>query len=356
MTFEEKYKILGSKKSTYDGVFFTGVKTTGIFCHPSCRARTPKVENVIFYNSINECLENGYRPCKICKPLEQIGELPQYIKEILTELKENPHIKISDADLKKRNIEPHTIRRWFKKHYEITFQAYQRMLRINCAFENIKKGTSVTASAFDSGYESLSGFNESYRALFGASVTNSKSKSVINVVRFASPIGSMIACATPKGICYLGFIGQKRMEEHFSELQKEVNAVILPGKNEHLTKVQTELKAYFKGELKKFSVSLDPRGTAFRKEVWFALEQIDYGKVVSYKEQALAMNKLKAIRAIAASNGANKISIIIPCHRVVGSDGSLTGYAGGLHRKKWLLEFEKKNSNQPIQKELKFDD
>ena len=355
MSFEDKYSVLGTRNTKYDGTFFTAVKTTGIFCHPSCRARIPKAKNVTFYDTIEEALQNGFRPCKVCKPMEKIGETPIYIKNIIAELQQNPHIKISDEQLKSKGIEPHTIRRWFKKNYNITFHSFQRMLRINYAFTNIKNGNSITHSAYGSGYESLSGFNDSYRSLFGESASKSKNRNVINVLRFSSPIGSIIACATKKGLCFLGFIGQKRIEKQFDEIQKQFNAIILPGKNVHLTKVKKETNEYFDGKRKTFSVSLDIVGTDFRKKVWAELLNISYGKTVSYKEQAIAINNLKAVRAVASANGANKISIIIPCHRVIGSNGSLTGYAGGLHRKKWLLNFEKSNSNQPIQKIIDYD-
>ena len=349
MTFEEKYKVIGTRNTKYDGTYFTAVKTTGIFCHPSCRARVPKAKNVCFYDSIQECLQNGFRPCKLCRPMEKIGETPAYIKNIIAQLQQCPHEKITDEQLKLKGIEPHTIRRWFKKNYQITFHAFQRMLRINYAFTNIKKGNSITHSAYESGYESLSGFNESYRSLFGASASNSKNKNVINVLRFSSPIGSIIACATEKGLCFLGFIGQKRIEKHFTELQKHFNAIILPGKNKHLTQAHKEINEYFDGQRKTFSVSLDLVGTEFRKQVWSVLLEIPYGQTRSYKQQAVAMNKVKAVRAVASANGANKISIIIPCHRVIGSNGSLTGYAGGLPKKSWLLNFEKVNVEKEIE-------
>lgn len=355
MSFDDKYKVLGTRNTQYDGTYFTAVKTTGIFCHPSCRARTPKAKNVVFYDTIQEALQNGFRPCKVCKPMEKIGETPDYIQDVIAMLQQNPHQKISDEDLKNKGIEPHTIRRWFKKNYNITFHAFQRMLRINYAFTNIKGGKTITHAAFESGYESLSGFNESYRSIFGASASQSKEQNIINTLRFSSPIGSMIACATSDGICLLGFIGQKRMEDQLVAIQKELNAVILPGKNPHLIQVEQEMNEYFDGERKCFSVPLDILGTPFRKQVWDALLAIPYGKTVSYKDQAIAINNLKAIRAVASANGANKISIIIPCHRVIGSNGSLTGYGSGLHKKSWLLNFEKEQSGQAIQSVLNFE-
>jgi len=340
LTFEQKYQQLGQKDNQYDGLFFTAVKTTGIFCHPSCRARTPKAENVIFYDDVQTCLENGYRPCKICKPLEQIGEVPDFIKSIMVQLQKNPQDKISDEDLKQQGIEPHTIRRWYKKHHGMTFHAFQRMFRINYAFNHIKKGKSITTSAFDSGYDSLSGFNQSFQTIFGQSANKSKHKNVINVARIASPIGALIACASEKGVCFLGFVGQKHLERNFALIEKHFKAVILPTPNPHLNVLEKELKEYFAGKRQTFEVPLDIIGTEFQQKVWQALVQIPYGQTSTYKQQAISIDKLKAIRAVATANGANKISIIIPCHRIIGSDGSLTGYAGGLHRKRWLLDFE----------------
>ena len=346
LTFEEKYNIISSKDTQYEGVFITAVKTTGIFCRPSCRARKPKIENVIFYDKVQEAMQNGFRPCKVCKPLEQEATTPQYIKDIIKELEQNPYLRIKDEDLKARDIEPHNIRRWFKKHYHITFQSFQRMLRINDAFTKIKKGESITSSAFESGYESLSGFNESYRSIFGDTASKTKNKTIVNIARFSTPVGPVFACATEKGLCLLEYTDRKILEAQFKDLRNRLNAVILPGKNPYLTQAQVELKEYFEGKRKTFSVPLDTQGTDFRKEVWDELLTIPYGETRSYKEQAIAINNLKAIRAVASANGANKISIIIPCHRVIGADGSLTGYGGGLHRKKWLLEMEMKNSGK----------
>ncbi|MCP5064857.1 MAG: bifunctional transcriptional activator/DNA repair protein Ada, partial [Ignavibacteriae bacterium] len=261
LTSKQKYNVLGSKDTQYDGIFITAVKTTGIFCRPSCRARTPKFENVIFYDNVFEALQNGFRPCKVCKPMEQNGSTPIEIKKILKELHKNPQLRIDDNELKQRGLEPHTIRRWFKKHYNMTFHSFQRMLRINDAFTNIKNGKSITQSAFGSGYDSLSGFNDSYRSVFGDSACKTKNKSIVNIVRFSTPIGAMFACATEKGICLLEFTDEKRLESLLEDIQKRLNAVILPSENPHLEQVQKELKEYFDGKRKEFSMPLDVQGT-----------------------------------------------------------------------------------------------
>jgi len=340
LTFQEKYDAIGKQDTHYEGVFITAVKTTGIFCRPSCRARKPKAENVIFYNTAQEAIQNGFRPCKVCKPMERMDETPGYVQNIIKELHENPYLRIKDYDLVQRGIEPSHIRRWFKKHHAMTFHAYQRMLRINAAYNSIRKGDTVTDSAFESGYNSLSGFNESYRSIFGNSATQSYEKKVINIVRFTTPIGPMFGCATSQGVCLLDFTDRRMLETEFKDLCKRLHAVILPGNNPHLEHLQSELSEYFSGKRKIFTIPLHTPGTDFQQSVWKVLQDIPYGETRSYKQQAIALGNPKAVRAVASANGHNRVGIVIPCHRVIGSDGSLVGYGGGLHRKKWLLDFE----------------
>jgi AraC family transcriptional regulator of adaptative response/methylated-DNA-[protein]-cysteine methyltransferase len=343
ITFLEKNKTISTKKRLHEGIVYTAVKTTGIFCHPSCGARTPKSENVIFYDSTQEALQNGFRPCKVCKPMEKAGIVSDYITSLIKELHQNPYLKITDDDLKERNVKPSQVERWFKKHHNITFDTYQRMLRINFAFKSLKKSERATNAALVNSRESLSGFKESYRYVFGNPPTNTNKKTVLNIIRFSTPVGPMFACASSKGVCLLDFTDCRTLETDFQYLTKQLNALMVSGKNSHLDHVLSELQGYFDGNRKNFTGPLHTLGTDFQKSVWKTLQDIPFGQTCSYKQQAIALGNPKAIRAVASANGSNPISIIIPCHRVIGSDGSLTGYGGGLHRKKWLLDYEKAN-------------
>ncbi|MBT8252789.1 MAG: helix-turn-helix domain-containing protein, partial [Bacteroidia bacterium] len=253
LSFEEKYEAIGKKESKYEGVFVTGVKTTGIFCRPSCRARKPKAENVVFYQNAKQAIQHGFRPCKICKPIENEFETPAYIKDIIQELHKHPYLKIKDEGLRRRGIVPSQIRRWFNKHHNMTFHAYQRMLRLNHAFKGIKEGHSVTDTAYNTGFESLSGFNESYRNVFGNAPTKTKNKTVINITRFSTKLGPMFACATDKGLCLLEFTDRRMLETEFEDLQKRLNGVILPGKNTFLVQARTEISEYMEGNRKEFT-------------------------------------------------------------------------------------------------------
>lgn len=190
-----------------------------------------------------------------------------------------------------------------------------------------------------------------YKAKFLSLVNNTKfnlkkigminNSNTIYKSKINTPIGDMIVCATDFGICALIFEDENRSKSVVEEISKSIEANIVNDKNKHLTQVEKELNEYFEGKRKEFSVALDLQGTDFRKLVWNQLLKVPYGEARSYKDQAIAMNKLTAIRAIASANGANKIEIIVPCHRIIGTNGNLTGYAGGLDRKKWLLDLEK---------------
>ena len=337
------YKALVNKDVSYEGTFIAAVKTTGIFCRPTCTARKPKQENVEFFSTTKEAIISGYRPCKVCNPLEKLGATPDYIKEILKELNDNPSLKFKDWDLIQRGIEPNNIRRWFLKNHGITFHSYQRMFRINSAFKKIQNGEPVTSVAFETGYESLSGFNDSFKSIFGVSPSNSKDKKIVNITRLETPLGTMFACAVEQGICLLEFTDRRMLETELKALTKVLNANIIQGANRHFDLLKQQLDEYFEGKRKEFTVPLYTPGTEFQESVWKELQNIPYGSTRSYKQQAAALQKPEAVRAVANANGMNRISIIIPCHRVIGNDGSLTGYGGGLWRKKWLLDMEKKN-------------
>jgi len=336
----QMYQALVDKDSSYEGTFIAAVKTTGIFCRPTCTARKPKIENVEFFKTTKEAMLSGYRPCKVCRPLEYAGQTPDYIAKILAELNEDPSLKYSDWDLEKRKIEPSQMRRWFLKNHGMTFHAFQRVFRINAALKKIQQGESVTGTAFDSGYNSLSGFSESFKSILGVSPKFSSQKTIIDLARLETPLGPMYACATDKGICLLEFTDRKMLETEFKIIKKKLNADIIYGVNAHLDELKVQLEEYFSAIRTAFTIPLDPVGTEFQKRVWEVLNEIPYGTTRSYAGQAKALNKPEAIRAIAQANGMNKISIVIPCHRVIGSDGKLTGYGGGLWRKKWLLDLE----------------
>jgi len=163
----------------------------------------------------------------------------------------------------------------------------------------------------------------------------------IQGVRFTTPLGSLLACATRQGLCVLEFADQSPSDTFPKALCQRLHAIVVSGRNPHLDQTQSELAQYFLGERKKFTVSLHLRwGTPFQRSVWAALQTIPYGETWTYKQQAIAIGNPKAVRAVASANSQNPIAILTPCHRVIGSDGNLMGYRGGLQRKQALLDLE----------------
>ena len=337
---EIMYQALVERDSSFEGVFIAGVKTTGIFCRSTCNAKKPKSENVEYFLDAKQALSFGYRPCKVCHPMQPAGEQPAWLVSLLKEMAKQPEIKLKHQDLRERDLDPVRVRRWFKKHHGITFQAYARAIRINRAFGLIKHTDTITDTAFDSGFESLSGFNDAFKKLTGNSPTQSKAAQIVTVTRILTPLGPMFAGASTKGICLLEFSDRRMLETQIQRLSKLLKARFVPGHHIHFDLLDKELKEYFEGKLENFTVPLDFPGTDFQHQVWQQLLTIPYGETRSYQQQAEAINNVKAVRAVAKTNGDNRISIIIPCHRVIGKNGKLTGYGGGLWRKQRLLELE----------------
>ena len=344
-TIEKYYQALLERNQSYVGIFFVGVKTTFIFCISSCRARKPKKENVEFYSTFKDALDNGYRPCKICKPTENANQSPETVKKAILLIKQNPKKKITDYELRREKISPEVVRRWFKSNYGMTYQAFQRMYRINNAYQELRQGKNATRTAFDAGYESLSGFNYTFKKLMGKSPKHGTDDNIILIDRLTTPIGPMFVAATEHGICLLDFVDRKSLETALKDLQQRLNAKIISGENDHIRQLKKELKAYFEGTRRTFDIKTETPGTDFQNQVWESLKDIEYGTTTSYQNQAERIKNPKAVRAVASANGHNRISIVIPCHRVIGKNGEMTGYGGGIERKKWLIAHERSNTH-----------
>lgn len=339
------YQALADRDAQFEGLFFLGVRSTGVFCRPGCPARKPKKENVDFFPAAKDALLAGYRPCKRCRPMEPKDQTPPGIQRLLADLGADPQQRFKDSDLLAYDLQPSQVRRWFKKHHGLTFQGYLRALRIGRALGRLDAGDKVIDTAFASGYESLSGFTGAFKKKLGRSPAQGAGAPVIVLARLVTPLGPMIAGATAQGICLLEFSERRMLETQLARLEKQFRSRLLPGMNEHLETLRGELELYFQGRLQKFKVPLAMAGTEFQKKAWQALLTIPFGQTRSYKQQAVMIGQPKAVRAVGRANGDNRISIIIPCHRVIGDDGRLTGYGGGLWRKRFLLDLEQKNLN-----------
>lgn len=336
----EMVRAMLERDTAYEGVFFTAVKTTGIFCRPSCTARKPKPENVEFFAHADECLCAGYRACLRCKPLDAAAIAPDWVQRLLNAVDADRERRWSDAQLLAEGIEPLKLRRWFKQHFGMTFHAWLRTRRLGMALGGIRQGTSIDHAAFDSGYQSLSGFRDAFQKSFHITPGRAANSEPLLFTRLTTPLGPMIAMAEQRGLVLLEFLDRPALTREVEALQNRYGYAIAPGHNAHLQQIEVQLADYFAGKLTQFSVPLHLPGSAFAREVWAALLQIPYGHTSTYGAIAAGLGKPGASRAVGLANGHNRLSIVVPCHRVIGADGSLTGYGGGQPRKAFLLRLE----------------
>jgi AraC family transcriptional regulator of adaptative response/methylated-DNA-[protein]-cysteine methyltransferase len=290
---------------------------------------------------MGEALAAGYRPCKRCRPLDVNGQPPQWAKSLLEEVERQPGIRLTARDLRARKIDPARARRFFLQQYGMTFQAYCRGRRMSEAMQQIHMGDSLDDVVLQNGYESHSGFREAFVRTFGKPPGRSRTGECIVAKWLESPLGPLVLASTPDGICLVEFSDPRRLETQFDDLRKRFRYAIVPGNTAHLERLEDELKRYFAGTLTQFTVPLVYPATPFQERVWGELLKIPYGETRSYEALACQVGVPAACRAVGRANGLNRISIVIPCHRVVNKGGKLGGYGGGLWRKKWLLDLER---------------
>jgi AraC family transcriptional regulator of adaptative response/methylated-DNA-[protein]-cysteine methyltransferase len=339
------YRALSERDGTFDGVFFAAIRTTGIFCRPTCSAKKPLRENVEFYPSARDALVAGYRPCLRCHPMQPEGAAPEWIEKLLQKVESNPSRRWKDADLRAENLDPVRVRRWFLRHHGLTFQAYQRARRLGMALGRLRQGEKWEGVGYTHGFESASGFHEAFTRTFEAQPRQAEEIAPVVTTRILTPLGPMIAGATSEGLCLLEFADRRMLETQLERVRKWFGRPTLPGTNIHTEQIAVELDKYFTGGLTAFTVPLLLKGTPFQVAAWNQLLRIPYGETISYEQQARAMGRAGAQRAVGKANGDNRIAIVIPCHRVVRQNGDLCGYGGGLWRKKFLLELEKKTAS-----------
>ena len=336
------------RRKKYDDVFFVGVKSTGIFNRVTCPVRKPAKKNMVFFSSVKEALDYGYRPCKICRPMVVPGETPREIGALLSEIDSNPYLRVRDVQLHERGIHPAKLRRWFKKHFGITFRDYLKYSRINHRFGNILHSERIK-------------IHKAYHVRPPAKIAaepdgeyaeEEKPAIPVAVTRIHTPIGPLLAGATDEGICLLEFTDRRKLETQIRILGKRMNAEFYPGKNPWFDVLARQLRQYFSGERKDFDIPLVTPGTPFQQKVWESIKRVPYGKITTYKRQSLELGNPKAVRAIGHANGDNRIAILIPCHRVLGNNGELVGYGGGLWRKKFLLELEDPSQTKLFENEV----
>ena len=339
------YAALIARDPSYEGFAFVGVKTTGIFCRLTCPARKPKRGNVVFFGTCEDAQGAGFRPCLRCRPLDRQRPASSALEALRERLKAEPERRWSPADLKALGYDPSTVRRAFQRKYGVTFAQYARSQRLGLAVSRLQQGGSVMDAQLDSGYESGSGFREAITKLVGDAPVRATERPILTAQWLDTPIGAMLAIVDDAGVHLLEFADRTALPTEINRLRTRTGPICF-GAHPMLDALGRQVERYFSGQSSAFDVPVAQRGSAFEAAAWDALRQIPVGDTRSYGEIARLMGRPDAARAVARANGANQVAIIVPCHRVIGADGSLTGYGGKLWRKKWLLEHERRMAGQ----------
>ncbi len=334
------FRALVDRDPAFDGVFVVGVRTTGIFCRPICPARKPRPENVEYFPTPACAIAAGYRPCRRCRPTRAPGAHPPWVEHLLDRLTNPSAARVTDADLRDDGISPTRARRYWREHFGMTVHAYQRAQRLGVAMDRIKEGRGLTSAGFASGYESDSGFRDAFKAVFGSPPGQARQTTYAKATVIPTPLGPLLAAATKEQLWFLEFLDRRGLMGQGKTLVARLGQPILPGINPILKETAGQLNQYFAGKRTQFDLPIALSGTPFQERVWRALLEIEYGATASYIDIAQEVGAGRGSRAVGRANGMNRIAIVIPCHRVIRKDGTLSGYGGGLWRKRRLLELE----------------
>lgn len=315
MGHDDLYQLLITKKDIPE--HYVGVKTTGIACRFGCPAGPPLQKNCFFSKRLHDLIGQGLRECKVCKPLSY--NAPEDLIEYLDSIQ-----RANFPDKAPETI-PARTSAWVKKVHDTDLLKYICTKRSNGVLSNLHS-------------------------------TTVKVISTLTYHRYWTPIGSMVACFSQAGLCLLEFSDRRMLEAELLGLQKKHKATFHLKPHTLSHQLGEELDEYFKGIRQEFSIPLDQRGSEFQLSVWSALKDIPYGTTTSYKKQAISLGKPDAVRAVANANGNNSVSILVPCHRVIGENGDMTGYGGGIERKQFLLDFERHAIQRHVTTSLVVDD
>ncbi len=337
---ERMYRAFSERDPSFEGIFVAGVRTTGIFCRPTCSARKPLPANVEFFPRAGGALAAGYRPCQRCRPLDAPDSTPGWLRPLLDAVEADPGRRWTTSEIGDFGIDPARVRRWFQARHGMTFLAYLRARRLGRAFSRIREGGNISDSALEADYDSVSGFCDALHRATGGSPREARGRPVLNVTQMSSPLGPILVAGDDKAVYLVEFRDRRRLESQFAALEKRLGVVFFPGETEPIKRIRDEITDCFAGKLRDFRTPLRYPGTPLQEQVWQALLDVPYGETRTYGQLAAGIGRPAAVRAVARAVGENRLAIVLPCHRIVGADGRLTGYGGGLWRKRYLLALE----------------
>lgn len=344
MNTEQCWQAVQNRDRSADGTFVYAVRSTGIYCRPSCPARRPKRERVVFFDAPDAAERNGYRACHRCHPRDLRAEQPEWIERACAYIEAHLDEPLTlDALSAQVNVSPYHLQRTFKRAMGLSPRQYAEAQRLAQFKNHLKRSRSVTAALYDAGYSSSSRLYERASAQLGMTPSVYRKGGCgmrIDYMIVDSPLGRLLVAATAKGICFVSLGDSDASLE--TALKEEYPAAEIARADQCLEPWVNVILNYLRGQQTTFDLPLDVQATAFQWRVWQTLRKIPYGATRTYSEIAVSLGNPKANRAVAHACATNPVSLVVPCHRVVRADGSLGGYRWGLERKQKLLEQERK--------------
>lgn len=340
---DPRWAALRSRDASADGTFFYSVETTGVFCRPSCASRLAKPENVTFHATAAAAQQAGYRPCKRCKPDQpsRAERRAAQVAEICRIIESQGEVPTLEELARHTGSSPFHLHRLFKAATGLTPRAFAAAHRATRVRSELVTSSTVTEAIYGAGYGSSARFYEKSNELLGMTPTEYRAGGIDLEIRFAigeCSLGSILVAATERGVCAI-LLGDDP-EELAHDLERRFSRARLIGADASFEELVAKVVGLVEQPRLGAELPLDIRGTAFQERVWNALRKIPAGKTVSYAELARAIGAPKAVRAVAQACAANPLAVAIPCHRVVRTDGGLSGYRWGVERKRELLERE----------------
>lgn len=340
-----------SRNLAYDGTFVFAVRSTGIYCRPSCPARRPRRHQVIFFSHPDAAEQAGFRACRRCRPRRVAPQDPhaQLVREVCVAIESNSDGGATLQALSDQlRVSPHHLQRTFKRWMGITPRQYAEACRLKSFKSHVRNGHSVTSALYEAGYGSSSRLYEKSNLQLGMTPSTYQQGGKGMRIRYTivkSPLGLLLVAGTDRGICFLCMGDSERPLKN--ALQDEYPAAEIQRKESDLGPWVSSILKHLQGNYRRLELPLDVQATAFQWEVWHKLQAIPYGQTQSYSEIARSLGRPRAARAVARACATNRVSIVIPCHRVIREDGDLGGYRWGIKRKETLLSMEQSNSTHP---------
>ena len=352
-TNDPRWAKLVARDKSADGAFFYSVATTGVYCRPSCGARTPLPKNVAFYRTTAEAERAGFRACKRCKPnapslaTEHAAVVADLCRFLARAVDNGEVVPTLDALATRSGLSPFHLHRVFKAVTGVTPRTYASAQRAKKMRASLDRAGSVTEAVYDAGYSSASRFYETSNAMLGMTPKRWRSGGSDTTIRFAigeCSLGSVLVAASDRGVCAIALGDDPEVLAR--ELQDRFPRAELVGGDAKFERLVATVVGWVDAPKKGLDLPLDVRGTAFQQRVWEALRLVPFGQTMTYSELAARIGAPKAIRAVANACANNAIAFAIPCHRIVRKSGDLTGYRWGIERKRALLDAERAATNR----------